>query len=99
MILTFSAPFQVPDVKLPAGTYVFSFVAPSIVRVTSPDRSQQYAMLFTPPAAQQEPGDQYEMVFARTNAAAPVRIAKWFLPNKTAGVEFLYPRVEAAGER
>ena len=97
--LTFSAPFQVPEVTLPAGTYVFTFVAPSIVRVSSPDRSQQYAMFFTAPAAQQEPGDQYEMVFARTNATAPVRIAKWFLPNKTTGVEFLYPRVEAAGER
>ena len=84
---------------LPAGTYVFTFVAPSVVQVSSPDRSQQYAMFFTAPVAQQEPGDDYQMEFARTDAAAPVRIAKWFLPNKTAGFEFLYPKVEAAGER
>ena len=41
--LTFSGPFQIPEVTLPAGTYVFTVVAPSVVRVSSPDRSQQYA--------------------------------------------------------
>lgn len=97
--LTFSGPFQIPEVTLPAGSYVFTVVEGSIVRVSSPDRSQMYAMFFTSPVAQQEPGDQYEMVFARPNASAPVRIAKWFLPNKTGGFEFLYPKVEAAGER
>lgn len=97
--LTFSGPFQIPEVTLPAGTYVFTFVAPSIVRVSSPDRLQQYAMFFTAPAAQQEPGDQYEMVLTRTDPTAPVRIAKWFLPNRIDGFEFLYPKAEAAGER
>jgi hypothetical protein len=60
---------------------------------------QQYATFFTAPIAQQEPGDQYEMVLARTDAAAPARIAKWFLPNTSAGFEFLYPKLDAAGER
>ena len=96
--LTFSSPFQIPEVTLPAGTYVFTVVAPSVVRVSSPDRSQQYAMFFTAPA-RQEPADQYEMVFARTDAAVPARIAKWFLPNQTLGFEFLYSKAEAAGER
>ena len=97
--LTFSGPFQIPEVTLPAGTYVFTVVAPSIIRVSSPDRLRQYAMFFTAPIVQAEPDDQYEMVMTRTDPTAPVRIAKWFLPNKTAGFEFLYPKVEAAGER
>ena len=29
--LTFNGPFQIPEVTLPAGTYVFTVVAPSIV--------------------------------------------------------------------
>jgi hypothetical protein len=78
---------------------VFTLVAPSVVRVTSPDRSQHYALFFTARVARPEPDDQYEMVFARTDGTAPVRIAKWFLPNTTTGFEFLYPKVEAAGER
>jgi hypothetical protein len=97
--LTFSGPFQIPEVTLPAGTYVFTLVAPSVVRVSSPDRSQQYATFFTAPVALQEAGNEYQMEFERTDAAAPARIAKWFLPNKASGFEFLYPKVEAAGER
>ena len=97
--LTLSGPFQIPEVTLPAGTYVFTVVAPSVVRISSPDRSKQYAMFFTASVVRPEPGDQYEMVFARTDAAVPVRISKWFLPNQTVGFEFLYPQAEAAGER
>ena len=54
--LTFSGPFQIPEVTLPAGTYVFTVVAPSVVRVSSPDRSQHYALFFTAPIARPEPG-------------------------------------------
>lgn len=97
--LTFNGPFQIPEVTLPAGTYVFTVVAPSIIRVSSPDRSHQYAMFYAMPIAQWEPGDQYEMVFARTDPAAPLRIAKWFLPYQTAGFEFRYPKIETAGDR
>ena len=96
--LTFSGPFQIPELTLPAGTYVFTIVAPSVVRVSSTDRSQQFATFFTMPIAQVDPGDQHEMVFARTGEGAP-RIAKWFLPNRTTGFEIRYPKVETAGER
>jgi hypothetical protein len=97
--LTFSAPFQLPDVTLPAGTYVFTVVAPSIVRVSSPDRAHYYAMFFTAPIPQEEATGEYEMVFARTIDTAPQRVTKWFLPYRTSGFEFLYPKAEAATER
>ena len=97
--LTFSAPFQLPHVTLPAGTYVFSVVAPWTVRVSSPDRTHYYAMFFTVPVPQDEPSSEYEMLFARTSDTVPPRIAKWFLPYKTTGYEVLYPNPEAAGER
>jgi hypothetical protein len=97
--VTFSGPVQIPDVTLAAGTYVFSFVAPSIVQVTSTDRSQQYAMFFTAPVQRADATDHYEMTIVPTIATAPGRIANWFLPNQTRGFEFLYPPAEAAGAR
>ena len=94
--VTFSGPVHIPEVTLPAGTYIFSIVAPSIVQVTNADRSQYYAMFFTAPAPRSEAADQYEMTFA-TNELAPNRITKWFLPNRSVGFEFLYPAAEVSG--
>jgi hypothetical protein len=95
--LTFSGPVQIPDVTLPAGTYVFSIVAPSVVQVTSPDRLQQYGMFFTAPVYKLEALADYEMTIVPTIATAPGRITTWFLPNRERGFEFLYP--EARGDR
>lgn len=97
--LTFSGPVQIPDVTLPAGTYVFSLVAPSIVQVTSVDRTERYAMFFTAPIQRLEPTEDYEMTVVPTIATAPGRITKWFLPNDTTGREFLYLTDAVRGER
>ena len=88
--VTFSGPVHIPDVTLPAGTYVFSIVAPSVVQVTNTDRSQFYAMFFTAPVQRADADDQYDMRFA-SNELAPNRITRWFLPNREVGFEFLYP--------
>src|SRR5262249_46308615 len=48
--LTFSAPFALPGVSLPAGTYVFDVLATdsnNVVRVTSRDGSRTYLTAFT----------------------------------------------------
>jgi hypothetical protein len=92
--VTFNAPVGIPEVTLPAGTYVFSFVAPSVVQVSSPDRRQRYAMFFTSPIERAVVTDQYDMTIVPTTAAAPARIAAWFLPNQTRGFEFLYRAAE-----
>lgn len=95
--LTFSGPVQIPDVTLPAGTYVFSLVAPSVVQVSSADRLQQYAMFFTAPIVRADATDEYEMTIIPTDPTAPGRITKWYLPNQTRGFEFLY--AEVRGDR
>jgi hypothetical protein len=92
--VTFSGPVHIPDVTLPAGTYVFSFVAPSVVQVSSADRTERYAMFFTAAIQRAEVTDAYEMVIVPTIATAPGRITKWFLPNQERGYEFLYPAAE-----
>jgi hypothetical protein len=94
--VTFSGPVHIPEVTLPAGTYIFSIVAPSLVQVTNTDRTQYYAMFFTAPVRRAEADDKYEMRFA-ANELAPNRITQWFLPNRTTGFEFLYPAGEVSG--
>src|SRR5262245_60767659 len=97
--MTFDAPFQIHEVTLPAGTYVFTIVAPSVIRVSSTDHSRQYGMFFTTPINWAEPGDDYAMEFVPTAPGAPARIARWFLPNQSVGFEIPYSKVELAGER
>jgi hypothetical protein len=97
--VTFNAPVGIPDVTLPAGTYVFSFVAPSVVQVSSADRRHRYAMFFTSPIERAAATDQYDMTVVPTSATAPGRIATWFLPNQTRGVEFLYRAAEGDTSR
>jgi hypothetical protein len=93
--VTFSGPVHIPEVTLPAGTYVFSIIAPTVVQVSSADRTEMYATFFTAPIQRLDPKDDYEMEIVPTGATAPGRIAKWFLPNQTRGYEFLYS--EAVG--
>lgn len=97
--VTFSAPVQLPEVSLPAGTYIFSLVAPSVVQVTNVDRSQHYALVFTAPVHRPDATDEFEMTFVSADATAPRRLDKWFLPNQSLGFEFLYPQGEVRGAR
>jgi hypothetical protein len=94
--VTFTGPVHIPEVTLPAGTYIFSIVAPTVVQVSNADRTQFYAQFFTAPIQRADATDEYEMQIVPTNATAPGRIAKWFLPNQTRGYEFIYGS-EAAG--
>jgi hypothetical protein len=94
--VTFSGPVHIPEVTLPAGTYIFSIVAPSVVQVSSADRSKYYAMFFTSPVHRADATEEYDMRFA-ANELAPDRITQWFLPNRTTGLEFLYPAGEVSG--
>jgi hypothetical protein len=97
--LTFSAPVHIPDVTLPAGTYIFSLLGASVVQVSNVDRTEYYAMFFTSPVLREEAKEDVAMTFVRTLDTAPLRINKWFLPNQTLGFEFLYSPVELRGER
>lgn len=95
--LTFTGPVQIPDVTLPAGTYVFSIIAPSVIQVSNVDRTEFYGMFFTAPVLRDEPGYDYAISLIRPLSTAPARIATWFVPNKATGFEFLYQPL--AGDR
>jgi hypothetical protein len=100
--LTFSSPFSLPGVTLPAGTYVFHFPGRSyamggsfdVVQVVSENYDAVYAMVPTIPV--ERPLDENvrslenEVVFRETPAGQPQPIAAWFPKDEWMGVAFSY---------
>jgi hypothetical protein len=96
MYLTFSAPFALPGVALPAGTYIFEVMIPGsadVVRVTSRDGAQVYLTAFTRrvdrPAGLRA-GDP--LVFNEVPAGMTPPVKAWFPVGESIGHEFLYPK-------
>ena len=93
--LTFSSPFALPGVALPAGTYTFESVIPGsydVVRVMSRDRKQLYLTAFTKrvqrprglPATRQ-------IVFGEVPNGMTPPVKTWFPMGDSIGHEFVYP--------
>jgi hypothetical protein len=92
--LTFSAPFSLPGVTLPAGTYTFELASPGsydVVQVMSRDRTHQYLAAFT--ARVQRPRGlpaSHQIVFQEVPAGMAPPIKAWFPIGESVGHEFLY---------
>jgi len=82
--LTFSGPVSLPDVTLPAGTYLFKFVAPmtsaGVLEVLSQDGKTSYAMLNTIPIIRTETESNHSEIvtFREAPVTAPPQIDAWF---------------------
>jgi hypothetical protein len=96
--LTFSAPIGIPGVGLAPGTYIFRFIAPSVMQVLSEDRSTAYAAFFVVPTSRSEITSEYAVVLRRVRSDAPARIATMFAPDASTGYELIYPNMEIAVE-
>ena len=91
-LMSFSGPIEIPGVGLPAGSYLFRFITPSIVQVTSPDRSTVYDMFLTTPASRHDDRDNQEMTFEKARNGTPARIERWFFRDSPNGVAPVYPQ-------
>jgi len=95
--LTFRAPFGLPGVTLPAGTYAFEMAdtngSRDVVTVSSRDRSKHYFQGFTREVRRPEglPASQ-SIVFREGPSDTPARIAAWYPAGRVDGREFLYER-------
>jgi hypothetical protein len=82
--LTFSRPVSLPDVTLPAGTYLFRFVDPidaaGVLQVLSQDGKTPYAMVNTIPIVRTETASSHgEIVtFREAPVNAPPEVHAWF---------------------
>jgi hypothetical protein len=89
--LTFSGAVGLPNVTLPAGTYIFE-TAPGIleiVRVLNKDRSKVYYMGFTRSVGRPR-GMKATVTFGEVEKGAPAPIAAWFPVGSSMGHEFVY---------
>ena len=93
--LTFSAPFALPGLALPAGTYTFEVIVPGssdVVRVSSRDGALVYFQGFTlrvdrPRGLRAD----RQIVFSEVQAGVPPSVRAWFPIGETVGHEFIYP--------
>jgi len=94
-IVTFSEPFEIPGVALPAGTYVFKLVNSmtdrNIVQVFDKDETRLYATVFAIPDYRPQPTGATVTYFEERTAGAPQAIRAWFYPGDEVGQEFVYP--------
>jgi hypothetical protein len=93
--LTFSAPFALPGVTLPAGSYTFESGIPGsydVVRVMSRDRGQLYFTAFTKRVERPRglPANR-QIVFGEGSARVAPRVQAWFPVGGSIGHEFVYP--------
>ena len=95
--LTFNQPIGIPGVGLAPGTYVFELADPeadpSIVRVSSKDRSQVYFMGFTE-LIRRPAGVRADrpVSFGEASPGVPVPITVWYPTGDSTGRRFIYHR-------
>jgi hypothetical protein len=93
-VVTFNQPVEVPNIVLPAGTYVFKradTTTPNLVQITNADETRVYATLITARDERPETTNDTVITFEERSADSPRAIKEWFYPGDTAGEEFLYP--------
>ena len=97
--LTFSAPFALPGVTLPAGTYTFEMAVPGsydVVRVMSRDRAHVYLTAFTKRVERPRGlAANRQIVFGEAPARVAPPVKAWFPIGGAIGHEFVY----SAGDR
>jgi LPXTG-motif cell wall-anchored protein len=98
-VLTFSQPFEIPGMVLPAGIYTFELADTMadrhIVRIFNADRSEVIATVMTIPNTRLTPTSETVIKFREMPAGSPEAIRAWFYPGNTIGQEFVYPRQRA----
>ena len=92
---TFSGSVQLPDVVLPAGTYIFEIVNPytdsNVVRVLSRDRSKLMALKLTRPVRRASTNDMKARIhLGEAPRGNPPVVRSWFPEGETLGREFIY---------
>jgi hypothetical protein len=102
--LTFSGPVGVPGVTLPQGTYIFRFPVQgaTVIQVLKADRSAAYAMFHTIPVEnvdRSSVSETHDVTWTMRAPDTPPAIKAWFLPNQTAGYEFVYPSLPGTLDR
>ncbi len=98
-IMTFNEPVEVPDVVLPAGTYVFKLMDSQsdrdIVQIFNKDETKIFATILAIPDYRMNPSGKTIIRFEERPKDSPEAIESWFYPGDNYGFEFVYPGARA----
>ena len=98
-ILTFSGPVQLPNVTLPAGSYVFKLADISgnrhVVQVFDKGEKKIFATMLAVPNERIEASDKPIVLFSERASGSPQAVKVWYYPGERTGNEFVYPRSQA----
>ena len=98
-VLTVSEPIQVPNMILPAGTYVIKLLdSPSdrhIVQIFNADENHLFTTILAIPNYRLQPTGKTVVTFWETPPGQPKALRAWFYPGDNFGQEFAYPKSAA----
>lgn len=97
--VTFDRPVELPNLVLPAGTYVFRLLdSPQnrhVVQVFNREENHIYATILAIPNYRLTPTSETVMRFGEAKHDTPEALRAWFYPADNFGQEFVYPKKRA----
>jgi hypothetical protein len=97
-IMTFSAPVELPGMRLEAGTYVWKLAdTPSrnVIQVFTQDEKEILGQWLFIPAERREVTGDTVVTFRETSAGSTPAVQFWYYPGESIGKEFIYPKDQA----
>jgi hypothetical protein len=98
--VTFARPVELPNIVLPAGTYVFKLMNSSsdrnIVLVYNTEGNHLYTTILAIPNYRLNPTGDVVLRFNEGIRGRPDPLRAWFYPGDNYGQEFVYPKKRAA---
>jgi hypothetical protein len=99
-IVNFTQPTEVPGIVLPPGTYVIKLLDSQsnrhVAEIMNEKMDHLYALTFTAAAFRVERTGKPVLTFYEGTNGQPQAIKRWFWPGELDGIEFLYPKTQAA---
>jgi hypothetical protein len=97
-IMTFSAPVELPGMRLEAGTYVWKLADTSsrnVIQVFTQDEKEILGQWLFIPAERRDVTGDTVVTFRETSAGSTPAVQFWFYPGESIGKEFIYPKDQA----
>jgi hypothetical protein len=97
-IMTFSAPVELPGMRLEAGTYVWKLADTSsrnVIQVFTQDEKEILGQWLFISAERRDVTGETVVTFRETSAGSTPAVQFWFYPGESIGKEFIYPKDQA----
>jgi hypothetical protein len=97
--LTFSSAFELPNLTLQPGTYVFKLAdtpTRNVVQVWTRDEKQMLGHWTFVQASRTRVSDENVVMFKEMPAGTTPAVQYWYYPGESIGKEFIYPKDQAA---